>query len=148
MEIRIENFPKKVRLTPKRLINIVELVLKQEKIKEGELSFVFVNARKMRSLNKRYKGKDHVTDVLAFDQTPLAAKCSSNSLHGDIIICPGAAKKNARLFETSLEYELVLYVIHGILHLLGYDDHTARDVNRMRKKEKELIKMITQIKKR
>jgi probable rRNA maturation factor len=58
---------------------------------------------------------------------------------GDIIISTDAALKNSRLYGTRLSEELALYVIHGILHLLGFDDHRPRDVEKMRKKEQELL---------
>lgn len=60
-------------------------------------------------------------------------------LKGDVIISVDAARSNAAVFKTSLEYELVLYVIHGILHLLGFDDHDPVDIQRMRRKEKEFM---------
>jgi len=60
-------------------------------------------------------------------------------LKGDVIISVDAAIGNARRFQTSFEYEIVLYMIHGILHLLGFDDHSPADIKRMRHKEKELM---------
>jgi len=63
-------------------------------------------------------------------------------LQGDIIISTDAVVANARKFKTSPQHELSLYIVHGILHLLGYDDHAAKDITRMRKKERELMKLL------
>ena len=68
----------------------------------------------MRSVNKKYLNHDHVTDVLTFD---LGIRT------GEIIICPQIAGINAKAHQTSTEKEIILYVIHGILHLAGFDDH-------------------------
>jgi len=84
----------------------------------------------MRVINKKYLGHDYVTDVLTFALDAHAA---------EIIICPQIAHVNARLYRSSTERELVLYVIHGILHLAGYDDHKPLDIIQMRHMEKELL---------
>ena len=84
----------------------------------------------MRAINKKYLNHDYVTDVLTFD---LGQSTS------EIIICPQIAYANAREHRSSTENEIVLYVIHGILHLAGYDDHKPHDTLKMRKMEKELI---------
>ncbi len=63
-------------------------------------------------------------------------------LIGDIIISTDAAIQNAKAFKTSINYEIVLYVIHGILHLLGFDDHKEEDIKKMRKREKFLLEKI------
>ncbi len=83
----------------------------------------------MRHFHKEYLGHDDVTDVLTFD-------------FGEIMICPKVAAANARRFKTSTEYEIVLYVIHGLLHLAGYNDHKSGDIKRMRAKEKELLERL------
>ena len=84
----------------------------------------------MRAVNKKYLKHDFVTDVLTFD---LGEDC------GEIIICPHAALINARAHRTTVDKEIVLYVIHGILHLAGFDDHSPKDILKMRKMERELF---------
>lgn len=81
----------------------------------------------MRRINKEYLGHDYVTDVITFD-------------HGEIIICPAEAVRNAKAFKTTVRRELELYVVHGLLHLAGYDDHSEKDIARMRSMEQELLK--------
>jgi probable rRNA maturation factor len=84
----------------------------------------------MRALNKEYLGHDYVTDVLTFE-------LGDNS--GEIIICPQMAAANAKEYQTSAQQEIILYVIHGILHLAGWDDHREKDILQMRRMEDELL---------
>ena len=84
----------------------------------------------MRSINKKYLNHDHVTDVLTFGLGEGLA---------EIIICPQVAATNAKAHQTSTEKEIILYVIHGILHLAGFDDHSEKDILKMRRMEKELL---------
>lgn len=64
------------------------------------------------------------------------------TLDGEVIISAQTAKRNAREFKTSTRDEIMLYVIHGILHLLGFDDHSSSGIKKMRAKEKELMALI------
>jgi len=84
----------------------------------------------MKALNKRYLNHDYVTDVLTFDL--------GEGL-GEVIICPEIASANAKAHQTSTENEIILYVIHGILHLAGYDDKSPGGILEMRSMEKELL---------
>ena len=94
-----------------------------------EISIVCVGTQRMRSVNKKYLGHDYVTDVITFDLEG----------SGEILICPQVASRNAKIYGTSLQREILLYVVHGLLHLAGYDDHSPKDIRRMRAKEKQLL---------
>lgn len=93
----------------------------------------------MRALNRQFLKKDHVTDVLSFDYSDGKAR---GTLKGEVVICAPVAERNAKSFGTTVQKELALYVIHGILHLLGYDDHRAADIRKMRRREVELMKVL------
>lgn len=108
------------------LEEVAKKVLEGENQKESDLSIAFVGQGRMRELNKKYKKKNRVTDVLAFPGNGL----------GEIVICLREVKKNARRFSSSFETELVRVLIHGILHLLGYD-HEKNETNAKKMKEKE-----------
>ncbi|MFH1458118.1 MAG: rRNA maturation RNase YbeY [Candidatus Omnitrophota bacterium] len=95
--------------------------------KSGEITVCFVNDKKIKELNLRYLQKNEPTDVLAFDS-------------GDIVVSTDAAIRNAKIFETERLYELYLYIIHGVLHLSGYDDKTPKLKKKMDKKTKEIFK--------
>jgi len=96
-----------------------KIVTDGEKKKAIELSIALVGQGRIRELNKRYRGKNRVTDVLSF----------SYDGSGDIVICLGEVKKNAKRFGTTFKKELAICLIHGILHLLGYDhEKEAKEV--------------------
>lgn len=77
------------------------------------VSLSFVSGGKMKSLNRKYRGKDKPTDVLSFIMR-------EGKLLGDIAICPEIAKANVEKFGTTLKSEIARLVAHGLLHLLGY----------------------------
>ena len=131
MEIILKNLQKKIPLPRARVLKVVDTTLRKlRKKRDCCLSIVFVGPQRMRHLNKRYLRHDYLTDVLAFD---LGEGLS------EIIICPQVAYANAKRYKTSTEKELILYVIHGILHLAGFDDHSAKDIAQMRQMEKKML---------
>ena len=114
----------------KRIASHVLACCKKNKIKEFEL--VFLTNRGIRPLNKRYKGEDRATDVLSFDLDGIGA----------IFISIDKALTNSKIFKTALEEELTLYVIHGILHLAGYDDESRADRVKMEAKQSKILEEI------
>ena len=86
---------------------------------------VFVGAARMRRLNRQYHRRDRVTDVLAFDLR-LSAQCRRDTLIGDVIIAPAVAARTARRYGHTYTEELLTYVAHGLLHLLGFQDDSHR----------------------
>ena len=98
-----------------------------------------MNDLKIKELNLKYLGKNNPTDVMSFDITePKDAK----KLFADIVISTDRAFDNALTFHTKPLFELYLYVIHGILHILGYDDKSKRDRLFMRKKERQILETL------
>jgi len=128
MKIEINNLAKE-KVDLKFLEKFAEKVLRLVKLKIPELSVVIVDDARMKSLNKKYLKRNKVTDVLAFD-------------YGEIILCLGQAKKQAKELEHSLKEELSILLIHGMLHLAGYKDETKKDFNKMLKKQKEVCQKI------
>jgi probable rRNA maturation factor len=106
----------------------------------GDLCVAIVSDRRMRALNRQFRGKDHATDVLSFPadpSTPLGAPM--RGFLGDIVIAAGVAKKQAKAAGHSLKTEIRVLALHGLLHLLGYDHDTddgkmARAEARLRRK--------------
>ena len=127
----------------KRLIKETVLsVLKLLNQPEGAcLSICFLDTKGITGANKRYFKKNKATDVIAFANSPARRDFYRDYL-GDIIICPQQAKKNAKSYETSLEYELTLYIVHGILHLLGYDDVKTSGRRNMMKEQDRIMEKI------
>jgi probable rRNA maturation factor len=126
---------------------IVRQVLKAEQVASPyEVSLVFTNADRVKQLNRDYRGVNEPTDVLAFHMLPERQSDSSFALPpdgvtrlGEVIVSYPQALAQAKERRHSLERELALLVIHGILHLLGYDHEESREAKKMREREKELL---------
>jgi probable rRNA maturation factor len=97
---------------------------------ETEITLVFLNLLQMQKYNKKYRKKDHATDVLSF---PVNETNEENNYYlGDILICIDKARENAEAAQHSLDKELQVLVLHGILHLMGYDHETDQgQMNRL-----------------
>ncbi|MDD4894712.1 MAG: rRNA maturation RNase YbeY [Candidatus Omnitrophica bacterium] len=144
MKITIINLQNKVPVNSREVIKTVQNVLSSEGIrKKGEITVSFVNDKKIRELNLKYLGKNRPTDVIAFDVTEPK---SPAKLFADIVISADRAIDNAGVFKTNALSELYLYIIHGVLHILGYDDHAKKDKLIMRKKEAQLLEKCLYIK--
>jgi len=104
------------------LKKVAEKVLKGENAKGKELSIVLVGPEKIRNLNRKYRHKNKITDVLAFGKTDEFLSFPEEKLElGEIVICLQKVKENAKRFNSTFKKELVQVLIHGILHLLEYD---------------------------
>ena len=96
----------------------------------------------MKALNRKHRGRDRYTDVMAFAMKDGRRLKGEGDFLGDIIISLDAAARQAGYFKSTKERELKLYLIHGMLHLLGYDDETKGGFNRMSKRQIELIESV------
>lgn len=127
----------------------VEAILNALKLPRGtEVCITFLDDDAMRELNEAYRGIKRTTDVLSFPQNvwdsmgfnaAIAKDSLRNKMLGDMVISIDTAKRHARFYGNSLEKEVRKLIVHGILHLLGYDHKKKNDAIVMRKKEKELI---------
>ena len=107
-----------------------------------ELSVLLTDDRKIRTLNKQYRGQDRATDVLSFSQNEEENKPNSH-LMGDVVISTVTAKRQAAEHGLTLEEEIVLLLIHGILHLLGFDhERSNEEACHMKQKTRELFDWI------
>ena len=103
----------------------------------AELELVFLDNAQIKPLNKKFKGEDRPTDVLSFD---LGA--GTGSFFGNIYISVDKALENSKIFETTLQEEFILYIIHGILHLTGYDDETKKERVKMEARQEILLRKL------
>lgn len=101
----------------------------------------------MRQLNSAFRGADSTTDVLAFSMREGACSEVNPHLLGDVVICVDAARRYVRRHGGTVSQEIDLYLIHGILHLLGYTDEGAKSKGRMQQREKEVLRNVIQDKK-
>jgi probable rRNA maturation factor len=144
-KIRIDNRNKTFRLDERfirRLVLEVLGIIKRRGM--GSLEVVFLSDKAIRPLNRKYRGKDRATDVLSFNIA--SGEFGEDGFFGEIFISTDTAVKNCAIYGTRLEEEIALYVIHGILHLFGYEDYTKDARARMsRKQEKVLERLCTKI---
>jgi len=109
-----------------------------------EISVLFTDDKFIRSLNNKYRGIDKPTDVLSFSLSEGSVKTpesESDTLLGDIIISVETAQRQADKLNHSREKELAVLLIHGLLHLTGYDHEKDKDYKIMREKESEILRI-------
>ena len=142
MDITVKNLQKKIPLRPDQIKTVLTNILKHLRIPTASLTVIFISRQKIQALNKQYLHRSYATDVLAFD---LSSQKKKNVISGDIFISTDAVLQNARVFKNNSKQELVLYMVHGILHLLGYDDHSPSDIKKIRAKEREVMEFLERI---
>jgi probable rRNA maturation factor len=122
------------------LERITSAALEELKIAKAELGIVLVGAKESASLNEKFLGHEGSTDVITFDYSEGAAK---GQLHGEIFICVAEAEKQAKEFKTDWRSEVVRYVVHGILHLIGHDDLQPAARKKMKLVEGRLVRELS-----
>jgi probable rRNA maturation factor len=105
-----------------------------------EMALEVVSAPRMRLLNRRYRGKDRPTNVLSFPASP-APDVRPRPL-GDVLICPAVLRREARAQGKSEKAHWAHLVVHGTLHLAGYDHEEPRDAARMERREVAVLKRL------
>lgn len=147
-KINCENKNSKRPIDLSKIERVAGAALRRLNRKKAEVNIVFVSNQKIRAMNRRYRGTDKSTDVLAFPprewpppRWPLP-RCEQSGFLGDIVVSSDEARKNAKEYDTSFVEEAALYVIHGILHLTGHEDRTEKGRVSMQRLENELIRKI------
>ncbi len=136
----IVNLQRKVKIEAKSFDAFVAALSETvEEAGEGTFSVAFVSDRRMRELHKFFRGKDSTTDVLSFPQEPDEFEPDNKNL-GDIVISVEQAEKQAAENGLSLESEIKQLILHGLLHLCGYDHET--DDGEMNARELELREIL------
>ena len=129
------------------LLELAELVLRNEGVPEdSEVAIVFIDDAEMTGLNEHHRGGAGPTDVLSFPLEegepgrPLERKPEGPPLNlGDVFIAPAVVRRNASRAGAEFADELALMVVHGLLHLLGWDHVEDADAERMEERERQLL---------
>lgn len=124
-----------IKITNKLIENMLKNILEKEKIESDEVILNFVDKKKIKKLHLKFFNNPEPTDCITIPIDKPKDKKSGYHILGEAFICPDVALENAKRFKTSIFYELNLYIIHTILHLIGYDDIKEKDIVLMRKKE-------------
>lgn len=140
MKIDIQNLQSVAKIDKKKVIECVDRALNAMGEKDAELSLMLVNDMYIRNLNWKYRRSDSATDVLAFPMRD--SRGLSGSVLGDVVISAETAQREAKKRKKDFQEELDLYLIHGILHLLGYSDEKPRARKKMQDKQKELVEIV------
>lgn len=107
----------------------LKMVAESEIRKLGDISIIFCSDNYILDVNIKYLQHDFFTDIITFDY------CEGNILSGDLFISVDSVRENAVEYGTEFDEELNRVIVHGILHLIGYDDFTEEDKREMRSKE-------------
>lgn len=113
----------------------LRLVAESEIRRIGDISIIFCSDNYILDINRRYLGHDYFTDIITFDY------CEGDRLSGDLFISVDSVRENSVEYGTEFKDELNRVIVHGILHLIGYDDHTEEDVKVMRSKEEYYLSL-------
>ena len=141
-KIEITDLQDHVRLDKKMILQVVRRVIKEEGRSAKSLSIVLTDNRHIRDLNREYLGRNGVTDVISFPLEDLdwpGGHCSNGGINGEIIASAEQAVQQAQTTNTDPRAELMLYLVHGLLHLMGYDDRKPEQARQMHAREDALL---------
>jgi probable rRNA maturation factor len=137
ISVSLEKTSQDIRISLKELTTVVRFVCRNEKVLNGELSFVIVNDRIIQSINKKYLHHDYTTDVITF-------QLETTPLHAEIFINAQQVKRQAKEFSVSIKNELIRLIIHGTLHALGYSDTTLSQRKKMFELQEKFVSNFSQ----
>ena len=122
---------------------VIESTLKLEKKKGAQVSVFLTGNKEIRRINKRHLGHDYATDVISFWMENEYLAESESKYLGDLAVSVEMAKNTAKELKISFKEELARYLVHGTLHLLGYDDKKPKDRKKMHTKQENILTRIT-----
>ncbi len=135
-KLEIINLQKFHRVNKNKIKELVQGVLKAEAA-DAEINVVLVDNKKIKEMNNAFLGHNYATDVLSFAYEK--EEKQKNNVAGEIIISVETAARLARRQERAVDGELALYLTHGLLHLLGYNDKKKADAKKMHQRERVLL---------
>ena len=117
----------------------LKMVAASELRKIGDINIIFCSDNYILDVNMKYLQHDYFTDIITFDY------CEKDILSGDLFISIDSVRENSLFYGTEFPEELNRVMVHGVLHLIGYDDHTEEDIKTMRSKENYYLDLRKQI---
>ena len=145
MNLVIANHQRTKKINTHWLKQIAGEIFLELKVSPVELGINLVGAKEMAKINRRFLQHEGPTDVITFDYLALESKIRNPALklHGELFICVTEAVSQARDFKTDWQSEVVRYIVHGILHLLGHDDLKPPLRRRMKREENRLVRHLS-----
>jgi probable rRNA maturation factor len=120
-----------------RIKSLIASVFRKEGVKLGSLNYIFCTDKRLLKINRDYLKHDYFTDIITFELSP-----KGEPIEGEIYISVDRVKENAQSMETGFKQELLRVILHGALHLCGYQDKTASQVKQIRQKEEFYLSKI------
>lgn len=144
MNIQIQNNQNKIKIDRHKIRGTIGKITNILDCADKEISLCFVDDEIIKQLNKKYLGKNKATNVLSFSLREDEYGDVNPQILGDIVISVETAKKDTLKSGLTLAQEIDFLIIHGLLHLLGYnhENTTKKETNIMRKKERELFNLV------
>jgi len=145
MKIQIDNQQKRFKIDRRKIRSKVTILLKLLDCNNKEISITFVDDPGIQIINKRYLSKDRPTNVISFSPQEGEFGDINPDILGDIVISADTASSDAQRGHLTFDEEILFLIIHGLLHLLGYDHVQTSKANglKMKRKENELFHLIT-----
>ena len=145
MKIQIDNNQKKIKLDKRKIRQTTTTLLKYLASADKEISLSFVDDKTIQQLNKQYLNRDKPTNVLSFSLQEGEFGNVNPHILGDIVISVDTAQADAAQSTLTLEQEIDFLIIHGLLHLLGYnhENTTKEETKKMQVKEKDLFALLS-----
>lgn len=134
-----------MRLSLATLKRVLQCCLEILNISTDEVIFHFVSLKEICALHSRFFDDPSPTDCITVPIDPPGEQRGGYHLLGEVFICPKVAKLYAQEHDLPPFTELIRYAIHGLLHLIGYDDMHLKDARAMRKKEEEVLKKVSDL---
>lgn len=127
--------------------NWIKEIVEHKNRKIGDINYIFADDSYVLDVNRRYLGHDYYTDIITFDTSDYdselpVADTSEARLSADIVISLDTVKANSLTYGTSFSQELYRVMVHGILHLVGYDDLTEQQSGQMRAAENNALALL------
>jgi probable rRNA maturation factor len=149
MPVHMQSQVRRITFDQARLERSARAILADVGETSAELGILFVGDQRMRELNFRYRGEDHTTDVLSFAMREAARPHVSRlmpDMLGDVVISIPTARRQAKESRRSLDEELDCLLVHGILHLCGYDhERSEKEARRMHRRERMILRSIARL---
>lgn len=139
IDVQVSNAHPRRRARPRAVATVVHSVLKAERRSRASVSVVFIDSRRSRALNRRYLGHDWVTDVISFPLAPGPA------IDGEVYVNLDRARTQADQLGLPYGNEVLRLIVHGVLHLLGYDDRDPVRRRRMQRRQEDLVQRFRRV---